>query len=171
MVRNTTKQAGFTLIELLVVVVIIGILASVAIPNFVGAQDKAKNSGVQANVHNVQTALEQFAVDNSGSYPGNDVGIGKIIDDGYLSAYPKTPWGKLQAKGTVLSDASYANNVALGSGVATDYGDGSAADPTAMTHYGAIGYLMAGTANERYDLVGAGKKGNKSVCVIHTKNY
>ncbi|HEY9898719.1 MAG TPA: prepilin-type N-terminal cleavage/methylation domain-containing protein [Pantanalinema sp.] len=169
MVRNTSKQAGFTLIELLVVVVIIGILASVAIPNFMGAQDKAKNSGVQANVHNVQTALEQYAIDNSGSYP--DKLSAMIGGAGYLTTYPKTPWGKQQAPGSDIN-ADYSGNVALGSGAATSYkAPGVLADPTLMDHFGAIGYYRSGAANEKYDLVGAGKKAQDSVCVIHVKNY
>lgn len=68
------KRRGFTLIELLVVVVIIGILASVALPSFVGAQDKARNSTVQSNMNTVKIALEMYATDYNGTYPepGND---------------------------------------------------------------------------------------------------
>jgi type II secretory pathway pseudopilin PulG len=57
------------LIELLVVIVIIGILAAIALPNYIKVKDKAKEAEVKANLHNVQLSVERFAVDTEGSYP------------------------------------------------------------------------------------------------------
>jgi len=59
---------GFTLIEFLIVVAIIGILAAIAIPNFLLAQTRAKVSRVQANFRNLANAFEMYKVDN-GYYP------------------------------------------------------------------------------------------------------
>ena len=66
MLRNTK---GFTLIELMIVVVIIGILAAIAIPNFISMQDRAREGSVKANMHTLQLAVEDFAVQNDGTYP------------------------------------------------------------------------------------------------------
>ncbi|MEO7993885.1 MAG: type II secretion system protein [bacterium] len=67
--RKTLNRRGFTLIELLVVIVIIGILAALALPNFVKAREKAKEAEVKSNLRSVQIALERYAVDSAGVYP------------------------------------------------------------------------------------------------------
>ncbi len=71
MSKRLKSQKGFTLIELMVVIVIIGILVAIALPNFIGAQDRAKLSSVKANMHTYQTIVETYAVDWGGTYGAN----------------------------------------------------------------------------------------------------
>ena len=66
------SQKGFTLIELMIVVVIIGILAAIAIPNFIAMQDRAKEGSTKANMHTFQLAAEDYGVQNDGVVRGDD---------------------------------------------------------------------------------------------------
>jgi prepilin-type N-terminal cleavage/methylation domain-containing protein len=68
---RTKTTPGFTLIELMVVTVILGLLAAIAIPNFMSLRDRAKEASVKANMHSVQMAVENFSTIVGGTYPGD----------------------------------------------------------------------------------------------------
>jgi prepilin-type N-terminal cleavage/methylation domain-containing protein len=57
------NRRGFTLIELLIVVVIIGLLASIAIPKFSATKDKARMASVRSDIRNTMTAQEAYFAD------------------------------------------------------------------------------------------------------------
>lgn len=59
------EKRGFTLIELLIVVAIIGILAAIAVPNFVNAQQRARYAQVIANMKALSTAMMAYQADNN----------------------------------------------------------------------------------------------------------
>lgn len=69
MMRHPSTKTGFTLIELLIVVAIIAILATIALPNFLEAQTRAKVSRVKSDLRTIAVALEAYAVDQRAYIP------------------------------------------------------------------------------------------------------
>jgi len=63
------KNKGFTLIELLVVIAIIGTLASVVLASLNTARGKARDAKRASDMHQVQSALQLYWLDNDGTYP------------------------------------------------------------------------------------------------------
>jgi prepilin-type N-terminal cleavage/methylation domain-containing protein len=69
---NSNRKAGFTLVEIMIVVAIIGLLAAIAIPNFVRARETAQQNACVNNLRQIDGAKDQAALEN-GLAEGGDV--------------------------------------------------------------------------------------------------
>jgi type IV pilus assembly protein PilA len=69
MIRFLKSKKGFTLIELMIVVAIIGILAAIAIPNFLTFRLKAKTSEAKSNLGAIRTVEEAYKAEEDQYYP------------------------------------------------------------------------------------------------------
>lgn len=86
------KNFGFTLIELLVVIAIIGILASLALVSYGGAQKQGRDTRRKSDLAQYRNALEAYAGQNNGLYPGFAgspvlIGSGNLCSDTYLNPF------------------------------------------------------------------------------------
>jgi len=76
------RSSGFTLIELMVVVAIIGILAAMAVPNYIALRTRAYEASAITNMHSVHLAVEEYATLSGGLYPGDlDTKISQVNPD------------------------------------------------------------------------------------------
>jgi type IV pilus assembly protein PilA len=111
-VKLNRGETGFTLIELLIVIIIIGILAAIAIPMFLGQRDKAKESAVKGGVHNIELGVASYAVDHNDVYPASGTVSKASMVDGsgvsYVDNWPQNPWTYADmAEGTARGDYTY----------------------------------------------------------------
>jgi general secretion pathway protein G len=100
--RTRRGDGGFTLVELLVVMVILGLLAALVVPAYLGRERKARSQAAKTQIELFGTALDTFRLD-VGRYPSSQEGLAALQEgrgipgwDGpYLKkGVPADPWGR-----------------------------------------------------------------------------
>jgi general secretion pathway protein G len=88
--RNRKQDAGFTLLELMIVMAIIGILATLAVPSFIGALKSAREAVLKEDLHVMRAAIDSYTMDKQKAPQSLD----DLIQSGYLRSIPEDPMTK-----------------------------------------------------------------------------
>lgn len=180
-----SARSGFTLIELLVVVVIIGILASVALPSLVGAQDKARNAKAASGLNVVRMALETYASENNSQFPPNEdfataTGLGQHLPGGKL---PVSPWSKASQTVRIMAsiqplwlmenfDDASLSRPQTGAPLVPATAGSVANAPSLQTHFGALASDCDNAGDRtRYVVHVVGKKGKNCIVAGSVTNF
>ena len=82
------RDAGFTLLELMIVMVIIGVLATIAIPAYVANVKHAREAVLREDLHTLRSAVDQYTYDKAKAPTSLD----DLVTSGYMKAMPKDPF-------------------------------------------------------------------------------
>jgi general secretion pathway protein G len=99
------SQRGFTLIEVMVVIAIIGVMATLIVPQIMSKPDEARVIAAKQDISSIVQALKLYRLD-TGRYPSTEQGLAALVikpttgpsaqngkSNGYLDRLPKDPWG------------------------------------------------------------------------------
>ncbi|MGB1262103.1 MAG: type II secretion system major pseudopilin GspG [Cognaticolwellia sp.] len=103
--KAVNNVRGFTLLEVMVVIVILGILASMVVPNLMGSQERANMQKAVSDINALETSLSMYKMDNY-KYPSTEQGLEALVTEtdiepaprrfpegGYVKRLPNDPWG------------------------------------------------------------------------------
>jgi len=100
---KSSLKAAFTLVEIMIVVAIIGLLAGIAIPNFIKARETARKNACINNLRLIDTAIQQWALE------ANKNGTDSVKLDS-LSGYLNRSGGQINGTGTATSSRNFTLN-------------------------------------------------------------
>src|ERR1700756_2212942 len=85
--RIRNNEAGFTLVELMIFMAIVGVLAVVAIPSYMGAVRQAREAVLKEDLHTMRSAIDSYTADKQKAPQSLD----DLVSEGYLKEVPVDP--------------------------------------------------------------------------------
>ena len=99
------REGGFTLVELMIVMLIIGVLAAVAVPSFIGSIKNAREAALKEDLHVMRQAIDSYTMDKNKAPQSLD----DLVQSGYLKEIPEDPMTHSRETWVTDSDDTYSS--------------------------------------------------------------